>query len=367
MKFKSFLLELHRWAGMLFGAILLVIGLTGSAIVFWQQLDPQVYPHLYRHAGKPAASLDRVLAAARAEVPNLQPTGVTRREGNVYQVNFRTPDQSNLQVFVDPLTYQVRGQRIWQQSLFGVLYSLHYQLLAGEAGERLTGITAVVLMVLSLSGLALWPGWRNWKAGTSLRWKANRRLLAFDIHKLTGLLALVFLTLLGATGTYFMFNEPVRAAIYMLTGTPQPPKLVSKPIAGRAPLGPDALLVQAKPLLGEAELRGMYWSDQVDALSRVMAVIPGEGPASRHLDIYLDRYSGAVVKVQDARRPNTAEAIFNWIKPLHSGNFGGVFSQAMYLLIGFTPGGLFLTGFWLWLKKLQRTRVTVKSRQKLSV
>ncbi|MBC7879948.1 MAG: PepSY domain-containing protein [Anaerolineae bacterium] len=353
MKPKSLIFDLHRWAGLLFGAILLVIGLTGSAIVFWQELDPQVYPELYRNSGKPTASLERVIAAAQATVPKIRPTGVTRQEENIYMVHFTTPDQLSLDVFVDPLTYTVRGQRIFQQSFFGLLYSLHYQLLAGEAGEWVTGITAIMLMVLSFSGLVLWPGWKKWKAGTSLRWRSNTRILAFDIHKLTGLFALLFLVILGATGTYFTFNEPLRAAIYTITGTPQMPKLASKPIPGRSPLGADVLLAKAKPHVGDAELRGFYWSDKADAVGRVVLSIPGEGAANSLLNIYLDRYSGEVLQVQDARRPNTAELVLNWVGPLHFGTFAGVFSQIMYLFIGLAPGGLFLTGFWLWLKKLR--------------
>jgi uncharacterized iron-regulated membrane protein len=76
------------------------------------------------------------------------------------------------------------------------------------------------------------------------------------------------------------------------------------------------------------------------------------------LRIALDRYSGKVLRVRDGRRPNPAELVLDWIGPLHFGSYGGLFTRVMYVFVGLAPGGLFLTGFWLWLRKLRRRRVT---------
>lgn len=161
----------------------------------------------------PAASLDQLVAAAQSAYPHLKLQGVEVKENFVYNVSFLTPEKWYLEVNVDPASYRVRGSRIWEESLMGVLYRLHYQLLLGETGNWITGLSAILLFVLGITGVVVWPGWSRWKAGISLRLSAGNRILAYDLHKLTGILTALFLTILGFTGAYFMFNKPFRAAI----------------------------------------------------------------------------------------------------------------------------------------------------------
>jgi uncharacterized iron-regulated membrane protein len=356
MKVPSKVFLTHQVLGLAVGALLLVIGLTGSAIVFWEPLDRQMYPDLYRSSPQPAPSLDRVLAAARTHYRQVPAEGVYVREGHVYSVGFQTPEHQYLEVFVDPVTYRVRGARIWEHTLVGVLYRLHYQLLLGEAGNWVTGITAFVLAALSITGVVLWPGWKRLRAGFALRWRSRPHLVAFDLHKLSGLFTAVFLGILGITGASFMFYDPFQAAVYALTGTPRLPDPVSTPIAGRVPLSLDALVAKAAPALAGAELTRVSLPTKPDGAVQLRAEFATEGPASRQLRIAVDRYSGKVLRVRDGRRPNAAELILNWIGPLHFGSYGGLFTQVMYVFVGLAPGGLFLTGFWLWLQKLRRRR-----------
>lgn len=357
----------HRFAGLSAGALLLVIGLTGSALVFHESIDRSLYPQLYRPSARPAASLDRVLGAARSYHPDSAPVALQVSEGHVYSVRFETKVGHYLEVFVDPGDYRVRGARIWEESLTGILYRLHYQLFLGEAGNPITGVLAIVLAVLGVTGVVLWPGWKKLRAGVSVRWRARPRLLVFDLHKTVGLINAVFLVILGVTGSAFMFYEPFKAAVYALTATPHPPASRSLPQTGQVSLGVDALMAKASPAMVGAELNRVRLPTTPTGPVQVRADFPGEGAASRRLRIELDRYSGAILRVEDGRRPTVAEAILQWIGPLHFGNYGGLVTQVLYVLVGLAPGGLFLTGFWLWLKKLRRTRGAAESRQKLPV
>ncbi|MBW4700126.1 MAG: PepSY domain-containing protein [Aphanocapsa lilacina HA4352-LM1] len=353
MNLRKFVFSLHQIAGLVFGLILLIIGLTGSAIVFWKPIDRALNPEMYRPGSAPAASLERLMAAARKAHPNLKPEGVSVQENHVYSVSFTTPEKQYLEVAVDPVSYEVRASRVWEHSLVGVLYRLHYTLLAGEVGGWITGIAAVALLALGITGVVLWPGWKKWQAGTKLRWSANSRILSYDLHKLTGITTSVFMVILGLSGAYFMFNAPFKAAVYALTGTPQTKEPMST-IAAGAPLSPDTVLAKARPMLAGAEFERLRLAvkptDTVDVFGR----FKGEGPVRERLHIHLDQYSGRVLQVEDGRKPNTADFLLGWLATLHFGHYGGLFTQIMYVFVGLAPGGLFLTGFWLWLKKLRQ-------------
>lgn len=352
MKLHTVTFALHRVIGLSAGALLLVIGITGSVLVFREALDRQLYSHLYIPS-RSAGSLERVMAAARTYHPDSEPRALRVDEGHVYSVGFETDEGQYLEVFVDPVDYRVRGSRVWEHSAIGVLYRLHYQLLLGETGGWITGIMALLLVGLGVTGVALWPGWKKWRAGVTLRWRSRPHIVAFDLHKLSGILTAVFLVLLGVTGAAFMFYDPFQTAVYVLTGTQRPPDAVSTPTR-RASLALDALVAKATPVMAGARLRRVSLPSEPEGVVQLRAEFPGEGSASRRLRIEMDRYSGAVLRVQDGRRPNAAEAVLNWIGPLHFGNYGGVFTQVMYVFVGLAPGGLFLTGFWLWLRKLRR-------------
>ncbi|MEH7464631.1 PepSY-associated TM helix domain-containing protein [Bacillus thuringiensis] len=45
-----------------------------------------------------------------------------------------------------------------------------------------------------------------------------------------------------------------------------------------------------------------------------------------------------------------------WLKPLHTGMFGGVFTKVLYVIAGLTPSILMFTGTYMWLHKKKNKR-----------
>ncbi|PKD39875.1 hypothetical protein CWO84_13110 [Methylomonas sp. Kb3] len=67
-------LQIHLWLGLLAGSVLLIAGLTGSIITFWQELDAVLNPALHQvsAAAEGVASyrpLDEIIAAADSAMP----------------------------------------------------------------------------------------------------------------------------------------------------------------------------------------------------------------------------------------------------------------------------------------------------------
>jgi uncharacterized iron-regulated membrane protein len=70
--------------------------------------------------------------------------------------------------------------------------------------------------------------------------------------------------------------------------------------------------------------------------------------------IYLDRYSGEVLRVENLFTANAASRIIiSWF-PIHIGAFGGLTTRILYVFIGFTPALLSLTGLALWRRRQWR-------------
>src|SRR6185295_12808715 len=60
----------HRYVGLTIGLVVVMLGLTGSAIVYWRELDRMLNPERSVHeTGGTQRSLDEILAIVKAAHP----------------------------------------------------------------------------------------------------------------------------------------------------------------------------------------------------------------------------------------------------------------------------------------------------------
>lgn len=70
--------------------------------------------------------------------------------------------------------------------------------------------------------------------------------------------------------------------------------------------------------------------------------------------VYLDQYSGKVLKVSQSSDPKSlTERFTSSFSPVHFGTFWGVPSRIFYVFIGLTPLILSITGFAMWRYRYQ--------------
>ena len=78
--------QLHLWSGLLLGLYTAVIGLTGSALVFRDEIERALRPTLYtlnqNQQPKPKPTLDQLLTTATTALPTWQPLGFEQLSGN---------------------------------------------------------------------------------------------------------------------------------------------------------------------------------------------------------------------------------------------------------------------------------------------
>ncbi|MBW8861699.1 MAG: PepSY domain-containing protein, partial [Acidobacteria bacterium] len=122
--FRSALLALHQWVGLASAAFLIVIGVSGSALVFENDIDRALNPALsYVTPGRTRQSFEFLLARVRATYPGDPVVGI--RVGD-------TPDQadefslrSRASAMVDPYAGAVLGVRDREASVARWLHLLH--------------------------------------------------------------------------------------------------------------------------------------------------------------------------------------------------------------------------------------------------
>jgi uncharacterized iron-regulated membrane protein len=341
---------LHRYLGLAVGLVIVVIGLTGSLLVFAPELDRYLIHTQFGNITPQPQMVSVVSVAAIVKDTKLGWTlggiDLPITSDDVFRVSLDAPNQPSLEVLVNPYTAQILGERVYDRNLIAFILALHYTLLAGEVGTATAGVAALLLFILSISGILLWPGWRNLIAGFKIKWNGHIKRLNFDIHKVAGIATATFLAILGFTGFAWNFYSQVEPLIYAATLTPVPTEPTSKVIQGSTISLAEALQ-RANAIFPDAKLTYLHFPTAADGIFQTNWQLPGEQNLYRSR-IFIDRYTGEVLKVRDSRSLPLADQVLDSFTPLHYGTFGGLCSRILYVFVGLAPLILFVTGLIMW-------------------
>ncbi|MDR2215244.1 MAG: PepSY domain-containing protein, partial [Nevskiaceae bacterium] len=215
--FRRALFQVHLWIGIAMGLYVLMISLSGSAIV----LRPQI-GNWFIH--------NRV---ENTELPELTGDALTARISEVYTqagytlVEIAPPSRAGRSTYVtlqrDGVEHtrffdQHQGKDLgstypWQVRTVEWLVRLHDDLLMGFEGKRINGVGGILFLVMTLSGLVLWwQGTQRWRRGLVIRRDSPRGFL-WQLHNFIGFWALPLMLVWALTAIYFAWPEPFDAMI----------------------------------------------------------------------------------------------------------------------------------------------------------
>lgn len=357
---------LHRLLGLAAGALLVVAGLSGSALVFRAEIDRALNPHL----------LVTVPAATRAR---LQPVldRVARDHPGEPVTRVRMPQQADgtwelwlgaapaRYVYADPYRGTLLGTRRPTEFLTGWLFLLHSHLLAGEAGHLVAGAAALILIVLSVSGLvAWWPrrppwrAWRQWRQAVTVARGTGAARVTFDLHRAVGFYASALLLLAGVTGASLVFHAAFERAAHVVTGTrPAPPaRPASVAIAARPALDADALLAIAWRAQPGGATSYLYLPTVAGESFRMRQRLPGEVHPNGKSFVHVDPVTGAVLGVEDGTRAPRGARLYSLLYPLHTGVVGGIATRLVAMVAGLALPLLAVSGAAVWWRRTRRRR-----------
>lgn len=364
-KFRNSIVSIHRYLGLLVGIILIIVGLTGSLLVFEHEIDDWAIQQQFgrvvaqKQVLSPTTLIDNVKtayavgvrkASASAEAsplenrPNWQIGQLQMlTDRDIYTVRLNRPDDTQWEVFVNPYTGKILGDRQRETALFSLMLHLHYELLAGNVGLIIVGIAALFLCILTITGTILWSGWHKLWLGFKINWKAHPIRVNYDLHKVTGIIAATFLGAIAFTGFCWNFYDYSEPAIYAATFTPKPAEVKSIVIPGQPTLGLADILTRSNAALPGATNTFINFPKKPEDVFQIHKKVPGDS-GDFNSYVKLDRYSGKILQVQDSRTAKLGDRILNAFTPIHYGTFGGLPTRILYVFVGFAPVMLFITG-----------------------
>ena len=393
--FRNFLFQVHLWVGLCLGLFFILLGLSGSLLVYPQLLQGTAEPPPASTTKGTPLPLEQVIDAARRASTRgegvaatvmlpAQPGGAVGvqfnaprgdagegagarggRRGNRGAGNAR-PGGENAQaqggrggpqggrggpgapiLYLDPVSGQVLATRTQSPpALLGVAHQMHEAMLLGGGGRTLVAWLGVGMLFLGLSGLYLWwPKTGQWKYAFIVRRKARGVRLWREIHGMAGIW--FWLVFLFVTLTSIPLGFPsVLAMVAGPNARPQGPGAAQASVdvpadATRLPL--DRLLADAAKATGGQPV-SLIVPAQADRPVTVSFAGGERGGTA------FNPYTGQPIR---ASGPAAQGLNRGTIEQWHGGSGFGPVWKFLVFLTGFLPLIFVSTGALMWLKKRQ--------------
>jgi uncharacterized iron-regulated membrane protein len=353
MNLRKFWIIVHRYVGLATAAFLVVSGLTGSILAFEGEYDRLMHSSLWRVEPE-ASRLNEQDLFDRVEHEMTSP-GSRETVEQIQIIGDRTAQVFSLtdgrQVYVNPYNGSILGTRergpSTSEKFFYSVRQLHVRLLAGNVGRWVVDIATGALLLLVPTGIYLW--WKKKRA--SLNLKASWPQINWDLHNVLGLYGFVVMLLLASTGLLIEFEAP----LYWVSGSnPQhveaiPRSTVPEGAAGtfRVPNLDEFMLAAEKAVPG-SQVNQIQLPMRPRSPVRLQTRRLG---TDRHNTVFLDRYDGHVLRVDNANRQTSAFRAHSVNQAIHMGTLWGLPSRIMMSLSSLVVVVSVVTGFAIWWRK----------------
>lgn len=360
-------LWLHRWASLVATPFFLVLCLTGTVLIFHEEIDRALgHSPVAPALEGPQLDFDALTSAALASRPGTR----------INSFHWDETDHPGLvSISVAPVSQPKArdSERLWltrigaqavtvpdhHDTLTGFLLELHAQWFLGFFGELFGALIALLVLLSLLSGLVVYAPYVKRIAFGVLRRGKGRgaRLLQLDLHNFIGVIVTGWALVVTVTGLLLGIGT-LALGLWQLTELRE---LTARYASDKTPVdlvrpatGPQAAVdAAAKAAPGWAPMTVFYPDTDYTTHRHYLILLGGEhGFDKRLFRIGLvDAGTGALAEVREI--PWYLKAILV-SQPLHFGDYGGLLLKILWTLCTWLTLFITANGAWLWWKRRQR-------------
>lgn len=397
---RGWLVAVHRWAGLATAAFLVVAGLTGALLAWFEELDTAINPGLML-AAPPALEAGPLDPLTLAEAVRRQLPAGTRlpwiplhaEAGRAVRISVVADAGVSLpfdEVFADPYTGRLLGERLWgditqgTKNLMTFIYRLHYALALGQAGATLMGLVALAWTLDCFAGfyltlparrshgtagmgaVACARTWlRRWRAAWQLRLGAGAYKLNFDLHRAGGLWTWALLFVLAWSSVAFNLSQVYAPVTRYLLGTqgtgernhaavPDRPR-VDPVLAPRDALARARMLATEQGAARGFSVQREDWLGYEPARGRYVYIVTTDRDIRERYGgntrLFFDGDSGAFQGLYLPTGEAAGDTFTTWITALHMAALWGWPLKLAVCVMGLVTVLLSGTGVVVWWKK----------------
>jgi uncharacterized iron-regulated membrane protein len=365
---------LHRWLGIGLGAWFVLVGLTGSVLVFEDPIDAWLNPALLTTASRgPLLPPERIVedATDRHDLGKVERIRFPLVPGAVYRLTVRVSPMrrvgsERIEATFDPVSGALLGTRrieaisLAPPHLLKTLYEFHRNVLLGSAGSNIVGIAGFLLLASAITGfvVAIPRKAVGWKRLVWVNPRASATRLVFDLHRSAGAVFFALLLLSTLTGATLVYLNYVRDMVSVFSkvapfpiipwrgGADSEPKTLGEIIAAVHAAHPRHAITE---IHGPPRQTGGY-----------LVYLHRTGDEHRLGDtiLWVHPMTAEILVERSDRTRNRGEALMHWLFPLHSGSAFGRAGLVAMCMTGVVPLLMVLTGLWVWWRKRRGERIS---------
>ncbi|HTE39351.1 MAG TPA: PepSY-associated TM helix domain-containing protein [Steroidobacteraceae bacterium] len=376
---KNVLFQAHWLIGITAGVIVAIVGLTGAALSFEEELLHALNREIVTVAPREQAlSVAELLAKVEASNPGKQVANINifsdpTLAAKVTLVAAVTPGAESPPGqrrrgetrYLNPYTAElIGGKQLVGQEALQVIERTHRGMVAGATGRALVTISTIALIVLSLSGLYLrWPRSGALKLTTwfKIHTQLKGRAFLWNLHSVVGTWMMPIYVIVSLSGLYFGYDWYRQGMLTVLNASPvsrEAPKLET-PFEGK----PDVARLWAtfEQAGGGYESATLNFPANPKQAAEFRYLRPG-APHERATDrLALHPVTGAIIKQEVFADRTTGNYLAGSMMPLHSGSYFGVIGKLVVMLASLAMPVFAITGWMLYLKRRRSRQLATSS------
>ncbi|MDO5656630.1 MAG: PepSY-associated TM helix domain-containing protein [Flavobacteriaceae bacterium] len=357
--------QVHLWIGLTGGIFIFVICLTGTILVFEDDVLHLLNPEVFAvEAGSTSADFDN-LQQQISEKSGKSVVGIAFNKDNTGPVQMFVKKEGEKgrpeTLYVHPSTGDILGnaKTLRGKEFFMFNFKLHrWFMMETEIGRPIVGFFTLGFVLATITGLIVWfpKKMRYWRQGLKVKWKSNWKRVNHDFHSAFGLYAAVFLLILALTGLCWSFewyrnglSELIGAKVFDRSKT----EIKTEMIPGETLSLNDLIENQSQGLQEYGFLR-LNLSPEANQAMELNAYRTGFAALSLPDRFYLHPQTGAVVGRQMIKELSFGEIVAKSIHDVHMGYIFGGLSKWIFFISSVIATLLPITGILIWWNKRRK-------------
>ena len=361
---RRFNFQVHLWIGIILTVYMIVIGVTGSILVFRPELERlcRLKPWQEIRTSGPAANIATVVENLRAAYP----------QGHIVSVDAPAEDEATfvsvvelprrVRVACDPQDGKILGEFPVEHNWLTTIEELHISLLDPRRGQgrMVNGIGAACLLLLNITGLVIWwPGIRNWRRALKIDFQRNWRRINFDSHVAVGFWTILLTSIWALSGIYFGWPRQIFQFVNSFSPivTARPPAIRVVPESTAEDPDLRSLLARAQTIDPGTRAGGIAFPYSPSAPLGIL-MRRRDSPGYEYVDtVYFNPYNGEYISTW---RYGANQSLGDWIVwsqvPLHFGTYWGLGVKIVWAAVGLAIPLLAVSGLLMYWNRALRKR-----------
>jgi uncharacterized iron-regulated membrane protein len=365
----------HSWLAMPVWFFLLIICVTGTLATVSQEIVWLANPDV--RASKPTDDAERlsygqVLQAIQRAEPDIIVQSISRPQEDHFALSVIVsyPDGRSPTLYVNPYTGAIQGVspqfdfRQFTRALHGwwlVPFTSGF-----SWGWYLVSMMGLPMLASLITGLVVYKKfWRGFLKPT-LRINQGARIFWGDFHRLSGIWSIWFIAVISITGVWFLI-QALLFDNHISISTEGIPPVVAR---DEVPLVEPGASVPRLDIDQAVEIA----SASIPGLEASFIGLPGN--AYSHISVWgrgwyplmfqgasINPYNGNVDHSRLLSDRSTLEFVTESMRPLHTGDFGGLWLKLLWFVFGLLLSMMVLSGLLIWSKRTVQATAALTKRK----